>query len=137
MRKIDKIIIHCAATPEGIEFDWTDIDKWHKRRGWSGIGYHYVIKLDGTIQSGRPLEKIGSHAKGFNRNSIGVCYIGGIDGQRIPKDTRTPEQKKALIDLLSWLKLEYPEAEILGHCDLPKVTKDCPSFSAKDEYKDL
>ena len=108
MRRINKIIIHCAATVEGADFDWTDIDKWHKKRGWSGIGYHYVITLDGKIQSGRPLKKIGAHAKGFNRNSIGVCYIGGLDGERKPKDTRTDAQKKALIDLLSWLKIEHP-----------------------------
>lgn len=137
MRKIDKIIIHCSATPEGKDFDWTDIDRWHKQRGWSGIGYHYVIKLNGNIQSGRALEKIGAHAKGYNRKSIGVCYIGGVDNKLRPKDTRTPEQKKALIDLLNFLKLEHPEAEILGHRDLPNVTKACPSFHAYEEYKNL
>ena len=135
MRTIKEIIIHCAATPEGVEFDWLDIDKWHVARGWSGIGYHYVIKLDGKIQSGRDLEKIGAHAKGHNRHSIGICYIGGLDGERNPKDTRTVKQKQSLIDLLSWLKLEYPKAEIIGHNDIS--SKACPSFDATNEYKDI
>lgn len=135
MREIKEIIIHCSATPEGAEFDWTDIDKWHKANGWNGIGYHYVITLNGNIQSGRDLEKMGAHAKGHNRKSIGICYIGGLNGQRKPKDTRTEPQKKSLLDLLSWLKLEYPNANIIGHRDISK--KACPSFDATNEYKDI
>lgn len=134
MRTIKEIIIHCSATVENAKFDWEDIDRWHKAKGWSGIGYHYVITLDGKIQSGRDLEKIGAHAKGRNRHSVGVCYIGGLSGQRVAKDTRTDAQKQALIDLLSWLKIEYPEANILGHRDTG-AKKACPCFDAIEEYK--
>lgn len=93
MRKINQIIVHCSATPEGKNFNANDIDRWHKERGFDCIGYHYVIDLDGTIEKGRPIEKVGAHVKGHNSNSIGVCYIGGLasDG-KTPKDTRTVEQ---------------------------------------------
>ena len=94
MRKINEIIVHCSATPEGKDFHASDIDRWHKAQGWKCIGYNYVIDLDGTVEPGRPLNEIGAHTVGHNSNSIGICYIGGCakDG-RTPKDTRTPEQK--------------------------------------------
>jgi len=133
MRKIKHIVIHCADTPKGMDIGVKEIREWHtKERGWSDIGYHYVIKLDGTIQLGRPLEKIGAHVKGYNSHSIGICYIGGKGG-----DTRTDAQKATLESLLYELKDIYPDAEILGHRDFPGVTKSCPSFNAKEEYKDI
>ena len=90
MRKIDEIIIHCAATPEGKAFTVADIDAWHKKRGFKCIGYHFVIYLDGSVHEGRALEEAGAHCLGHNANSIGICYIGGCaaDG-KTPKDTRT------------------------------------------------
>lgn len=133
-RKINQIIIHCAATPEGRDLDVKDIDKMHKQRGWSGVGYHFVITIDGLIQVGRDLSVVGAHAKGYNSNSIGVCYIGGVDKDLKPKDTRTVKQKKALELLLMTLKSMFPDAEILGHKDLPNVAKACPSFEVKPEY---
>ncbi len=94
MRKIKEIIIHCSATPEGKDFTVQDIDKWHRQRGFKGIGYHYVIYRDGSTHQGRDLECAGAHCMGHNANSIGICYIGGVakDG-KTPKDTRTEEQK--------------------------------------------
>ena len=74
MRKVTKIIIHCSATFEGQDFDVNDITDWHISKGWKNCGYHYVIKLDGTVQEGRPLEEVGAHAKNHNRNSVGICY---------------------------------------------------------------
>lgn len=136
MREIQKIIIHCAATPEGKYFTVEDIDRWHKRRGFKEIGYHYVIYLDGSIHLGRNIEKIGAHCLGQNSKSIGICYIGGVakDG-KTPKDTRTDAQKSSLIYLLKELKNKYPQAKIYGHRDF--ASKACPSFDAKAEYKNI
>lgn len=132
MRLISKIIIHCSDTPESTYFDIEDIRKWHiQERGWSDVGYHYVVLLDGEIQKGREDNKIGAHCYGHNSTSIGVCYIGGGDG----KDTRTIEQKNSLIGLVKGLKEQYPDAVVFGHSDFSD--KECPCFNAREEYKDL
>lgn len=89
MRYINEIIIHCSDTKEGLDFNANDIDRWHKQKGWKRIGYHYVILLNGTIEQGRELEAVGAHTKGHNAHSIGICYIGGLDKNGKPKDTRT------------------------------------------------
>jgi N-acetylmuramoyl-L-alanine amidase len=125
MRKINKLIVHCSATPEFKDFDVDDIREWHvKGNGWSDCGYHYVIKLDGTLQEGRPVEKIGAHCAGHNRDSIGVCYIGGMDkNMKDWKDTRTLDLKEA-----------HPSAIVYGHKDFTDK-KECPSYNAKEEYK--
>lgn len=130
-RLINKIIIHCSATREGKDFTVADIDKWHKARGWQGIGYHYVIYRDGSVHVGRSEDKIGAHTSGHNANSIGVCYIGGVasDG-KTPKDTRTDLQKAALSGLIAGLKRKYPNATIHGHYEF--AAKACPSFKIED-----
>lgn len=136
MREINEIIIHCAATPEGKNFTVEDINKWHKDRGFTSIGYHYVIYLDGSIHKGRDIEKAGAHCVNHNAKSIGICYIGGVDKDgKTPKDTRTVQQKESLVSLLKELKLKYPKAEICGHNEFAK--KACPSFNVKLEYKDI
>ena len=135
MRTIKEIIVHCADTPEGRDDKAADIKRWHKAQGWKDIGYHYVIDLDGTIEPGRPLETAGAHCTGHNANSIGVCYIGGCDAKMQPKDTRTDEQKAALLLLLKYLVAKYPGAKIYGHKDFAQ--KACPSFDAKKEYEEL
>ena len=136
MRKIAQIIIHCSATKEGKDFDVKNIRDWHVNgNGWSDIGYHYVIKLDGTIQQGRPKNKIGAHAKGNNRYSIGICYIGGLDINGKSKDTRTEKQKESLIKLIKGIKENHKEATVYGHNDFS--LKDCPCFNAKKEYEKL
>ena len=136
MRKIDKLIIHCSATPEFKEFDVDDIRNWHVNGNkWSDVGYHFVIKINGTIQIGRPINKIGSHVKGKNRSSIGICYIGGMNRDMTDWiDTRTPEQKVSLIALLKELKEKYTEAIVYGHNDFTDK-KVCPCFDAKKEYE--
>ena len=132
MRAIKQLVIHCADTPKGQYFDVDDIRRWHvNERGWSDVGYHFVILLDGTIQLGRPIAKIGAHVRGHNLESIGICYIGGANGE----DTRTPLQRRSIILLLKTLLLVFPEVEILGHRDFKGVSKLCPSFDAKTEYK--
>lgn len=132
MRNITKIIVHCSATPEGRDYSVADIDRWHKQRGWQGIGYHYVVYRDGSVHPGRPVEQIGAHTSGHNANSIGVCYIGGVaaDG-KTPKDTRTPAQRAALRDLVELLRAEYPNATIHGHREF--ANKACPSFNVKTD----
>lgn len=135
MRKITKIIVHCADTPEGRDDKAADIRRWHKARGFNDIGYHYVVDLDGTIEPGRDVTIAGAHTTGHNADSIGVCYIGGADTDMKQKDTRTEEQKTALRLLLKYLVRKYPGAKIYGHRDFAQ--KACPSFDAKTEYKEL
>lgn len=139
MRKQTKfIVVHCTATLDGVDFRASDIDKWHKQRGFKAIGYHFVIDLDGTIEKGRDEVEIGAHVKDFNHCSIGVVYVGGLakneNGKIVPADTRTAAQKQSLFKLLTELKKKYPGAEILGHRDFPMVAKACPCFDAKKEY---
>lgn len=136
MRDIDKIIVHCSATPEGRHTTVEEIKQWHLQRGWKDIGYHYIIYLDGTIHRGRPESVVGAHCSGYNKNSIGVCYIGGLDKDgKTPKDTRTEGQKRALREILNRLKRDYPKATLHGHNEF--ANKACPSFNVKEEYKNL
>jgi N-acetylmuramoyl-L-alanine amidase len=132
MRQINRIIIHCTATPEGRDHTAKEIDRWHKAQGWSGIGYHYVIRLDGTVESGRPIDKVGAHVKGHNADSIGVVYVGGCDKAMKPKDTRTPAQKEALRELVAKLKGSYLTATVHGHNEFDKG-KACPSFNVQTD----
>ena len=137
MREINKIIVHCSATREGENFDVAEIRKWHvEGRGWSDIGYHFYIDLYGEIHKGRDIAKIGAHTKGQNRNSIGLCYCGGVEADgKTPKDTRNEEQKQALICVLRTLKAMYPNAVIHSHKDF--ANKACPSFDATNEYENI
>ena len=136
MRNINKIIVHCSATPEGRNFTVKQIDACHRQRGFNGIGYHFVIYLDGSVHVGRPLAKAGAHCKGYNAHSIGVCYIGGVaaDG-KTPKDTRTDTQKASLVKLITELRQQFPNASVHGHREF--ANKACPCFDAHKEYNDL
>ena len=135
-RNIKELIVHCSATPEGKDYSVDTIRQWHLQRGFSDIGYHYVIYRDGSIHIGRDESIIGAHCTGHNTNSIGVCYIGGCasDG-KTPKDTRTAQQKQSLVKLLKELKTKYPQASIHGHRDFS--SKACPSFDATKEYSSI
>ena len=142
-RAITELIVHCSATPEGKDYTVEDIRRWHKQQGWSNIGYHYVVYRNGEVVPGRDVDIVGAHCYGHNRNSIGICYIGGVTNnpgtatyKQLPKDTRTPAQKESLLNLLTDLKRLYPKANIYGHRDFEKG-KACPSFDAKNEYKNL
>ncbi len=136
MRDINKIILHCSATREGQDISTETIRGWHvNERGWSDIGYHYVILLDGTVDKARPVERQGAHVRGKNKGSIGVCYIGGCDADMNPKDTRNEAQKKSLEELISYLMDSYEDATLHGHNEFS--SKACPSFDVKEEYKEL
>lgn len=136
-RDIEYIAIHCAATKPSMTVDRERIKKWHLARGFSDIGYHFYIRQDGSLEYGRPIQTSGAHVKGYNSVSVGVCYEGGIDEDGEALDTRTPQQKRTIIDLLTELKINYPKAVIQGHKDFPRVNKACPSFDAKTEYKNV
>ena len=136
MRKIEKIILHCAATPEGRDIKTETIKSWHiKGNGWSDIGYHFVIELDGSVQDGRPMHRSGAHTKGHNSTSIGICYVGGMDKNKKAKDTRNEVQRKAMDELIQSLMEEYPKATIHGHNEFS--AKACPSFDVQKEYGHL
>tara|TARA_R110001606_G_scaffold70539_1_gene161249 strand:- start:18 stop:443 length:426 start_codon:yes stop_codon:yes gene_type:complete len=132
MRDIDKIIVHCTATREGATVSLDTVRRWHLERGWSDIGYHYLILLDGTIERGRPEHTQGAHVRGYNKNSIGVSYVGGLDRNLSPKDTRTQDQKDSLHNLLSNLMASYEDATLHGHNEFSN--KACPSFNVSKEY---
>lgn len=134
-RNINEIIVHCTATKEGLDYTVATIRQWHKARGFSDIGYHYVIYRDGSVNNGRDVNISGAHCEGHNSHSIGVCYVGGLDGKGNSKDTRTPKQKEAMSKLLAQLKLLYPKATIHGHREF--ANKACPCFDAKKEYAEL
>ena len=111
MREIKKVIVHCADTPEGRDVKTEEIKRWHtQERGWSDIGYHWVVELDGSVHAGRDEETPGAHCRGHNSDSIGVCYVGGSDANGDPKDTRTGPQKDALETLLKGILDRHPDA---------------------------
>lgn len=135
MRKINKIIIHCTATPAGRIVTIKDVDFWHRQRGFKGVGYHFLVGLSGEVWQGRDINIIGAHTLGQNRGSIGVCYVGGLDANGGACDTRTLAQKNALMWLLKLLKAQFPNATIHGHREFSK--KACPCFNAGAEYKNI
>ena len=141
MRSITLIIVHCSAVRPYQTSSAEDIDKWHKRRvshgvHWKGIGYHYVVRRDGTIETGRKLSEEGAHCVGHNKYSIGICYEGGLDNEGRYADTRTPEQVRSLRELIEKLHGEFPKALIVGHRDLNNGKK-CPCYNVIREYWDL
>lgn len=128
-RKINLIVIHCSATRSNQRFTVDMLRACHNARfHGKGVGYHYYIERDGQLYQTRSEDEIGMHARHYNAHSIGVCYEGGLDEKGRAADTRTPAQKKALLTLLLSLKQDYPDAEIVGHCELEGVHKACPSF---------
>ena len=124
MREINEIILHCAATPDGKDFTAADIHSWHKQKGWSGIGYHYVIKIEGTVESGRPEYWPGAHAKGHNSKCIGICMIG--------TDEFNGEQWYQLRKLVGQLMTKYEGVKVIGHNEIS--SKTCPGFNVQEWF---
>lgn len=134
MRKIDKIIIHCSATPRGRDVKAADIDRWHRERGFKCIGYHYVIGIDGSIERGRDETMVGAHCKDQNGGSIGICYVGGLSSDgKVAMDTRSDEQRVAMTRLVMELRERYPGARVYGHRDF--AAKECPCFDVQREFE--
>ena len=136
-RNISLIVLHCSATRVNQNFTIEQLEACHKARGFQSVGYHYYITKDGTLYPGRPESQMGAHAKGFNAHSIGICYEGGLDEHGRCKDTRTLAQKVTMEELLQSLCVDYPDAEILGHRDLPGVHKECPCFDTRAWLKEI
>lgn len=135
-QKVRYIIVHCSATPLRRDIGVSEIRRWHRSQGWNDIGYHYVVRLDGTIEAGRSTTLPGAHCKGLNHCSIGVCYVGGVlEDFKTPADTRTPRQKEALLKLIAQLLIRFPNAEVRSHHDF--AAKACPCFDATAEYGHL
>ena len=132
------VVIHCSAVKPDQMSSVAQIDSWHRDRGFKfGVGYHYVIRRDGSIEAGRPEWMVGAHCVNHNKYSIGVCYEGGLDARSQPADTRTAAQKATLRRLLTDLHRRYPRAVIVGHHDL-NPQKECPCIkNVAEEYKDL
>jgi len=129
-RSTDYLVIHASATPPTLDIGANEIRGWHKAKGWSDIGYHFVIRRDGKVEIGRPENLVGSHVKGRNANTLGICMVGGTDARQRPQNNFTAEQWASLQTLLMRLTGKYPVAKILGHRDFPGVAKACPCFDA-------
>ncbi|WP_461209934.1 N-acetylmuramoyl-L-alanine amidase [Desulfocurvus sp. DL9XJH121] len=129
---IDYIIVHCAATRPSMDIGASEIDGWHRERGFDCCGYHAVIRRDGTLEGAeegcRPMTRPGAHCRGFNSRSIGVCLVGGVDEDGKPENNFTDEQMTTLGRVLADLRKRFPQAVVRGHRDMPKVKKACPSF---------
>jgi N-acetylmuramoyl-L-alanine amidase len=134
-RDINKLIIHCSDTYARMDIGAQEIKSWHQQRGWSTIGYHYVIRKDGSIEEGRNIDIPGAHCYGYNKNSIGICYVGGRSDNDKPTDDRTEAQKKTLAALCINLQAEHPNATIHGHREFSN-TKSCPNFDVHEDMKD-
>lgn len=151
-QSVKYIVVHCSATPPDADIGAAEITKWHKAKGWTTIGYHLVIRRDGRVEGGRPLNEAGSHAYGYNGASIGICLVGGVnrevdrdgkddvDGPRwdmVPANNFTPAQFNSLRTLLPGLLQQFSRAKVLGHRDLPRVLKACPSFDVRTWCKEV
>lgn len=130
MRKLDTIILHYSATPIDRDIGATEIRKWHLERGFADIGYHFVVRLDGTIEHGRPIDVVGAHCKGHNARSVGICYVGGGAGS----DTRTPAQKRSITALVDAVRLIFGDMTVFGHREMSGAATLCPGFRASAEY---
>lgn len=144
---ITRVVIHCSATKETSDYSFEQLERDHKARGFDECGYSYYIRKDGTVHEGREIGKRLAHATGFNTNAIAICYEGGLDSSGKPKDTRTPQQKQALLNIILFCKTVWPNASVLGHRDLSpdkngdgiispeEWLKDCPCFDVRVEYQ--
>ena len=136
MRNIKYIAVHCTATQPSATVSSIQ-NYWRKNLGWKNPGYHFIVKPCGAIVELLPIEEVSNGVGGWNSQIINISYIGGIDTSGKPKDTRTKDQKEALLCKLKELKQKFPQAKIQGHRDFPNVKKACPSFDAKKEYKNV
>ncbi len=133
--KIRTIVIHCSATPPYRDIGVAEIDEWHRERGWKKIGYHLVIRRDGSLEYGREADRMGAHAKGHNKDSYAICWIGGVDNLNRAEDNRTDAQKASLETAVKAIKLIWPNAAVIGHNEVS--TKDCPSFDCQEWLESL
>lgn len=140
MNKINLIIIHCSATRSSMDIGVKDIRRWHMAKGWSDVGYHWVIRRDGTLEQGREESVQGAHALPYNRNSLGICMVGGIHEETFkPENNFTNDQFETLENLLWELTKKYPDSDVKGHGTLPNIPipKSCPCFPAEEWWNNI
>lgn len=147
-QKTNYIVVHCSATPPNSDIGVAEIDKMHRERGWEGIGYHFVIRKDGTLETGENMASRGAHVKGYNSTSVGICLVGGLDERRKPSKSFTSLQFITLKKLITFLLEMYPEAEVAGHRDFSpdldgdgvisswEFMKECPCFPVKEWWSE-
>jgi N-acetylmuramoyl-L-alanine amidase len=137
LSKVEAIVVHCSATPATMDIGAAEIDRWHRQRGFLRIGYHYVIRRDGTREAGRSLDQVGSHAQGHNSTTLAVCLVGGINDAKLqkPQANFTEAQLQTLWATVRELQGLHPQARVIGHRDLPGVAKACPSFDVQHWLK--
>lgn len=127
--RTDAIFVHCSATKPEMDIGVETIRMWHKQQGWLDVGYHFIIKRDGTVEDGRPVNVVGSHVKDWNSKSVGVCLVGGINAKGQFEANFTPAQMNSLRNKLKELMSKYPNAELMAHHSV--AAKACPSFDVK------
>ena len=134
-KSTDYIVIHCAATKASMDIGLTEIRKWHVQdNGWRDVGYHYIIRRNGEVELGRSNRDTGAHAAGYNHKSISLCMVGGMAEDNSAEANFTPQQWTALLDLIKQLKIQYPEADVIGHNEISE--KECPSFDVQKWKED-
>ena len=126
--KTDIIVIHCTQTPSDMDFGVEKVTSWHKNRGFDTIGYHYLIKRDGTLQVGRDEDVVGAHAVAVNGTSVGVALVGGGTVDMGWENNFTDAQFAGLKNLIEDMKSKYNIEKIIGHYEV-ESTKECPSFN--------
>ncbi len=136
LKSVKLIVIHCTATKCDRPFSVENLIACGKAK-YGQCSYHYYVRRNGDVIPLLPESVQGVHARHYNYCSLGIAYEGGLDEQGRPADTRTEAQKHSLYELLKELTAEYPDARIVGHCELPHVAKCCPCFPASIEYASL
>ena len=136
LKSVKLIVVHCVANRCNRPFS-TDVLIACGRARYGQCSYHYYVRRNGDVVPLLPESVQGVHVKGYNSCSLGIVYEGGLDENGCPADTRTEAQRHALYELLKSLTHDYPDARIVGHCELPGVAKACPCFPASQEYRDL
>jgi N-acetyl-anhydromuramyl-L-alanine amidase AmpD len=131
LAEVRYLVVHRSATPPDKDIGAKEIDLEHRQRGSFAIGYHYVVRRNGRVEDGRPLDQPGAHVPRFNQCSIGICLVGGCNADTEEENNFTPEQRVALLALLVALRVKFPRAEILGHRDMPGATTSSPSFDVR------
>ena len=131
-KRTNWLVLHCSATRAIQDVGLREVTQWHRAQGWYGCGYHFIIRRSGKLETGRALESIGTHVKGHNTDSVGICLVGGLNNATFkPENNYTPQQWDTLRKLLTGLLKKYPKAKVLGHRDFAGVAKACPCFNAK------
>ena len=134
MEQINSIVIHCTKTPPAQNIGLEELYRLHRKQGMLDVSYHYIIKIDGSLQKGRQDNTQGAHTQGHNKDSLAICLVGGVNSRGKPEDTYTLAQYVTLASVVQVLTCQHPAAEVLGHQDYPNCNTACPSFDVRTWY---